>query len=584
MSKRAFLTGKMTALITAMVINAVVLGGCGKSSAAKTPAAEDDAFTFASVKDVKFPLKKKLEFTVFVYATATGGGTYQNNYVTDWIEKETNIHLNYVYDLDGDDAKTKLNLVMTDAADLPDIFLATNWTKSEVLSYGQQGLLIPLNTYLKDAPGWNKLNEKSPTRKADLTMVDGNVYTYGDDNECYHCMFQNRMWIYMPWVNKLNGGKIPQTTGELYEYLKKVKTQDPNGNGLADEIPMTGFIGGWSTDPTVWITNAFVECNNPLSNTNPTIAAGLVVNNGRIRYSVITPEYKNAMKYMHKLYKEGLLDNQTFTQDTTQFTALLNSDEHLVAVHPGGAINADGDHFWAKKPGEWQNWVSFAPVEGPGGVRLAARNITSYFGSCTGSLSVNCKYPEIAVALFDFLATEEASNIQAYGPEGYGWDWTNKGTALNGGTPKYETHTIPTDFDWTGHGFSKKYTNWYYVSDAMIRCSTVDFRAALKIDKPDVDVEYILQKAAEKYDKYAPAVTTLVPNLAFTGDDRQAVSEYTLTIGGFVNQAAVQFITGDMDIDKDWDSYISRLKSMGMDDYIARYQKAYDAYIAAAEK
>ena len=113
MSKRVFLTGKMAAFITAMVMSAVVLGGCGKSSAAKTPAAEDDAFNFASVKDVKFPLKKKLEFTVFVYATATGGGTYQNNYVTDWIEKKTNIHLNYVYDLDGDDAKTKLNLVMT---------------------------------------------------------------------------------------------------------------------------------------------------------------------------------------------------------------------------------------------------------------------------------------------------------------------------------------------------------------------------------------------------------------------------------------------------------------------------------------
>ena len=77
--------------------------------------------------------------TVFVYATTTGGGTYQDNYVTDWIEEKTNIHLDFVYDVDGDDAKTKLNLVMTDPASMPDIFLATNWTKSEVQSYGQQG-------------------------------------------------------------------------------------------------------------------------------------------------------------------------------------------------------------------------------------------------------------------------------------------------------------------------------------------------------------------------------------------------------------------------------------------------------------
>jgi len=584
MCKRSFLPGKMMLLIAGTVMSITVLNGCRKASAAKTVLGGDEAFHFASAGDVKFPLKEKLELTVFVYATATGGGTYQDNYVTDWIEKKTNIHLNYVYDLDGDDAKTKLNLVMTDAADLPDIFLATHWTKSEVQSYGQQGLLVPLNSYLKDARNWNELNKKSPARKADLTMTDGNIYTYGADNECYHSMFQNRMWIYMPWVNKLNGGKIPQTTEELYTYLKKVKTQDPNGNGKADEIPMTGFIGGWSTDPTVWITNAFIECNNPLSNTNPTIAAGLVVNNGKIEYAVMKKKYKEALKYIHRLYKEGLLDNQTFTQDNTQFTALLDSDVHLVAVHPGGAVNADGKHFWSKQPGKWQDWAAFAPVAGPDGVRLAARNITSYFGSCVGSVSSNCKYPEIAVALFDFLASEEATNVQIYGPEGYGWNWTDKGTALSGGSPRYEDHTISADFDWIGNGFPKKYANYAYVSDAMIQCSTMDFRAALKIDKPDYDVEYILQKAAEKYAKYAPDVNTLVPNLAFAGDDRQAVSEYTLTIGGYVNQAAVQFITGDMDIDKDWDNYIGKLQNMGVDDYIARYQKAYNTYSTAAGK
>ena len=140
---------------------------------------------------------------MFVNAPTTGGGTYQDNYVTDWIEEKTNIHLDFVYDVDGDDAKTKLNLVMTDPSNLPDIFLSTNWSKAEVQSYGQQGLLVPLGDYLEDAPNWNRLNEVSPTRKDDLTMSDGNIYTYGDDNECFHCMFQNRMWIYMPM-----GGKI----------------------------------------------------------------------------------------------------------------------------------------------------------------------------------------------------------------------------------------------------------------------------------------------------------------------------------------------------------------------------------------
>ncbi len=592
MKKRRFFNKRTISIIasTAMVVS--LLGGCHKSgtksSSAKTDdtksTSSEDAFNFKSVKDVTFPLKQKLELTVFVYATATGGGTYQDNYVTDWLEEKTNIHLNFVYDLDGDDAKTKLNLVMTDASSLPDIFLATNWTKSEVQSYGQQGLIIPLNDYLKDAPNWNANNEKSPSRKADLTMTDGNIYTYGDENESFHNMFQNRMWIYMPWVEKLNDGKVPQTTDELYDYMKKIKTQDPNGNGAADEIPMTGYIGGWATDPTVWMINSFVQCNNPLSNTNPTVAAGFVANNGKIEYNVMKDQYKDALKYMNKLYKEGLLDNQTFTQDNTQYDSALNNTDHLVGLYADGGVNADGDNFWANKPGDWQNWACLEPVAGPDGVRLAARSINTYFGSSVGSISANCKYPVIAAALFDFMASEEASNVQSYGPEGIGWDWTTDGTSLGGGTPKYETYKIPDDFDWLGNGFSKKYDHWYYTSDAMVRSSNIDFRSAVKIEHPEVNGDYVFQKAAEKYEKYSPDVSTLIPNLAFGGEDSQAISEYTLTIGGFVNQATVQFITGNMDIDKDWNNYISKLKDMGVEDYIARYQKCYDAYMKAAGK
>ena len=40
------------------------------------------------------------------------------------------------------------------------------------------------------------------------------------------------MYIYKPWVDALNGGKIPETTDELYDF-QKVKNEDPNGNGIA---------------------------------------------------------------------------------------------------------------------------------------------------------------------------------------------------------------------------------------------------------------------------------------------------------------------------------------------------------------
>lgn len=571
--KKKMVTKKAAAWMLAAATAASLFGG--------TVMAEEDPFAFESVSDVTFPLAEKLELNVFVYGTGEGGGFYSPNYVTDWIEEKTNVKLNFVYDLDGDDAKTKLNLIMTEPESIPDILLATHWTKSELMSYGSQGLLLPLNEYLEECPNWNTLNEKCPTRKADITMADGQIYCYGDANECFHCMYQNRMWIYKPWVDKLNDGKMPETTDELYEFLKKVKTEDPNGNGKADEIPMTGFIGGWATDPTVWMTNAFLQCNKPLSNTNPTVGAGLVVSeDGKIEYQVMKEEYRDALAYMNKLYEEGLLDSQTFTQDNTQFTAALDNDENIVAVYPGGGVNVDGKNFWANKPGKWQDWTILEPVAGPDGVRLAAKSLTDYYGSCLGVVSANCKYPEIAVALFDFLASEEGTLVQSFGPQGLTWDYVDEGTALDGGTARFANYKIDEDYDWLGNGYKQAYGNHInWLSDAMIGSRTIDYRSSQLVEDPELNTEFTLQAAAQKYDQYSPKDETIVPNLVFEGQDAQTISESMITIGGYVDQAMVQFITGELDIDTDWDAYLEQLKAMGVENFLNIYQTYYDAYM-----
>lgn len=587
-------------VLAALTLTAAAFAGCGSDADTqqnsgtkeneRSSAKEDtnaggdssDPFAFDSPGDVVFPLKEKLTLTVFVNNPDQGVTTYQDNWVTDWIEEQTNIRLDYVYDLTGDEATQKLNLIMTDPDSMPDFFLRTGWTKAEVLSYGSQGLLLPLEDMLEGMENWTWMNEQSPMRKADLTMSDGHIYTYGGENECFHCMYQHRMYIYKPWVEKYLGGKNPETTEELYNFLKMVKEDDANGNGIADEVPMSGYIGGWATDPTVWLMNSFTQCVNPLSNTNPTVAGGMVVNNGKIEYAVMKDEYREGLRYMHRLFEEGLLDNQTFLQDNTQFAATMDASEvNKVAVYANGGV--ENSEFWQQVDGEWQNWEILAPVAGPDGVRYSGRGIQTYFEGCIGVISSTCKYPEIVVALFDFMGSEDAVHHIGGGPKGIGWDYTTEGVSLGGGTPTYESYTVPEDFDYVKDGgLSRTYADYRYTPDAMIQRGTAEYRASLRVEDPDHSTEYWFQQCAELYDKYAPPVETLVPNLAFEGEDARIVTEGTLTIGGYVSQAQVQFIDGNLDIEKDWDAYIQKLKDMGVEEYIAAYQRGYDAYMAAA--
>ena len=58
------------------------------------------------------------------------------------------------------------------------------------------------------------------------------------------------------------GMEIPTTLEEYYNYLVAVKEKDPNGNGIADEIPLVGFANSGNGDVIINLLNAFTYYPN----------------------------------------------------------------------------------------------------------------------------------------------------------------------------------------------------------------------------------------------------------------------------------------------------------------------------------
>lgn len=61
--------------------------------------------------------------------------------------------------------------------------------------------------------------------------------------------------INVEWLEKL-GLDMPTTTEELKEVLIAFKTKDPNGNGKADEIPLS-FINKYGAEDLVFLFASF---------------------------------------------------------------------------------------------------------------------------------------------------------------------------------------------------------------------------------------------------------------------------------------------------------------------------------------
>jgi putative aldouronate transport system substrate-binding protein len=489
----------------------------------------------------------------------------------------------------GDDGKTKLNLLMA-SKDLPDIFLRTGWSKAEALLYGSQGLLLPLQDYLKELPRWNEYNIDRPNRLADITLPDGNIYYYGGGGGSAenHVNYQGRMWIWKPWVDKLMGGKLPSTTDEYYEYLRRVKTQDPNGNGRADEVPLSGSIaqGQWATDPTTFLLNAFLPVNTFISNTNSGFQP-FNLRDGKVQFLFNASEYREGLRYLNRLYKEGLLDSQTFTMDGTQLMAQGSANNpHILGSAAGGYFGSFSDAANFSKgveSDEWTGWALLPPLKGPAGAQYSFYTLPAG-GSSNGYVSQNCKNPNLAVNIFDFLTTDELTLAQSYGPKDIAWKFVSSGPAVDGGTATWSRIQAEKFKDDGSADWGLPFATIFWPADVQIS-SLGRFKPHELVENTVTNLEYILYQAQMEYGKYRPDMNTVLPgSLAYDEDDARLISNYIVSIGGACTQARVQFITGDMDVERAWDAYVQSLNNMDVQGYIALTQKAYDEYMSGSKK
>ena len=178
--------------------------------------------------------------------------------------------------------------------------------------------------------------------------------------------------------------------------------------------------------------------------------------------------------------------------------------------------------------------------------------------------------------------------MQGYGIEGIQWRWTTEGQNLVGGTPAYEKliveHTIADGtIDYAAYGYDCVDSTWD--SDASIGGRTIKSREEEGIvGDPLMYSESILQMAAIVYDPYSYDLESIVPNMPFTEDQSKKISEYTVSVGAYANSATIRFITGDLNIDTDWEAYLAEMQKMDVDGYIAIMQEAYDNYSASLVK
>ena len=336
-------------------------------------------------------------------------------------------------------------------------------------------------------------------------------------------------------------------TGELENVLRAFKEQDANGNGDPnDEIPFTGIGLG-------------MDFLSPFGMTDVYGQRYLVNDDGTVRYAYTSEEYKEGIKWAHKLYQDGLIDNELFTQND-QIRDAKCDDPNVSRVGFCYAWSYDAI---------FRNWKDeykvIAPIAGPDGQRYQQGDLNGLYSLKSNQLSITtvCKHPEVVLRWADQFYTGEAS-IQNF------WGGLGEVTTANAdGTYTLNNPPAGTSAD-----------AWYWdrsLRDFGPKYCSVEFDKKIILDPTEGDGLKVAMDA-----ETAQYVRPCFPELKYTADEYNELSFLQADIDTYVDTTRARWVA-EGGIDEEWDAYVEQLKTMGLEDMNKIYEGAYARYLAAQD-
>jgi putative aldouronate transport system substrate-binding protein len=527
MNKRS----KLIALVLLATVITSVTTGCGKKNGVAVEAQPP--------KDLTFTLWGR-NFGSGEIASMGETASFQE------LEKKTGVKIQWQHPAAGTNENEQLNLILA-SNQLPDLLFA-NWGNlpGGINKYITSKSIIPLNTYIdKYAPNYKKALENYPEAKKQAQLDDGTLPGMYAINS--YVSSSSGYVLRKDWLAKLNL-KAPTTMDEWYTTLKAIKDGDPNGNGKKDEIPWAEY-----KDAAMWqrFAAAYGFINNMYKDPS----------NGKVSYGPLNPRYKELITTMAKWYKEGLIDPEYAVIDKKSFEAKIQGNTAAASYIPiGGGI---GIYTAAAKP----KTPSFEllPVGNPkssDGKTYSLADMTQHVGQYTLAVTNACKYPAEAVKMFDYCFTEEGRTLLNWGIEGVSY------TVVNG--KKQFTDAILKNPE--GKSPVQAISHYAYPTYASAP-KVIDFEAYSQ-----ANLALPEQKLANDVWS-APDINLYLPPVQFTAEESSTVSTILNDIGTYKSEMELKFIMGAEPLSK-IDDFVSKLKSMRIQEAIDTYQKAYDRYNA----
>ena len=428
----------------------------------------------------------------------------------------------------------------------------------------QEGLFYPIDDILPYSDGtFSTWMENYPAYAARTSYTDGKLYWvgeyqevkyYGETVELGHGAPKG-IQVRLDWLDALGYTEIPNTLDEIEQFIIDCQEADLNGTGVKDEV----FLQG--------LTN-IQNCGINVYYGVPRNAFAFDLNSGE----VVSPWYhKNAKEMIAKIQDwlaKGLIPEDRIgkSSGTTAYRTAnkvaVYDTYHCdnwslgVTVVPEGAAKAV---FIGTNPDKTLYPDAYMATD-------SAPTMDNRSFAFTKALS----HPAAAAALLDIMASEEFKELIHWGTEGESFIVVNGNKQLINGADSYENAAetnIMVGQAVFSFGILPTMGNTYDLISDEDLCS-VDPTGRMRKQFQAAYKEYPVVYPDQ------PAAYYAIP----TPEENEYLAAHEADFSQLSGEIFVSFLTGERDLEKDWDSAIAELEAAGLKDLLEIYQARADRF------
>lgn len=504
------------------------------SAAPSSSAAPEPSQAPAAPEEKTLPLADEMTtFTGWVTSSAMATQIQKDlneNPTFQELEKRTNIHMDWTYPAQGSETES-FNLMVNSQSYTDTIFtMGPEYYIGGFDKFISDEVIYDLRDLVTNfCPNYEREINKDPTVYKSIVTDSGALPAFRmlltDRQLCYLGYYARQ-----DWLDAAGYTKTPVTYNDWHDMLTALKN-----------------AGAYSKQPMYYFEAILIPGYG--------VSAGFMQMDGKVQFGPATDSFRSYLEMVAQWYSEDLIDKDFMSRIHfyLDFGEFLNGS---FALYP--MVSAFYDTF----AGAGMDIAALPYTKLNAGDKryINSGSAENTLQGSTGTITTNCKNPELLARWFDYLYSDEGSLLANYGIEDLTYTMVD-------GKPKFTDMILKNSDNLT-------------VADARVAYTFANlFPYLVHTEREYAMLSPDAYKATEIWDADFEVSKTRTLYGDLTSEESSEYSSIYNDINTYVTEFKTKIISGATKLTDDtWNEYLAQLKAMGLDRCIELRQAALDRY------